>query len=140
MRISDWSSDVCSSDLRSRYSPSCPEQVRSRVEISFEVGPDYPAARRRTRTTGRKWLALKPVRHRPMPPACPLKNKVVPMKKAVFAILLSTAAIVAGPVACSQGDQAEMADDAYTVGTELGISKAAMDTRDRKSTRLNSSH
>src|SRR3546814_12031386 len=50
------------------------------------------------------------------------------MKKAVFAILLSTAAIVAGPVACSKGDQAEKADAAYTVGTELGISKAAMDT------------
>jgi putative endopeptidase len=47
------------------------------------------------------------------------------MKKAVFAILLSTAAIVAGPVACSKGDKA---DASYTVGTELGISKAAMDT------------
>src|SRR5690606_24903934 len=91
----------------------------------FEVGPDYPAARRRTRTAGRKWLALKPVRHRPMPPACPFKNKVLLMKKAVFAILLSTAAIVAGPVACSKGDKAEAT---YTVGTELGISKAAMDT------------
>lgn len=46
------------------------------------------------------------------------------MKKAVFAILLSTAAIVAGPVACSKGDKESAA---YTVGTELGISKAAMD-------------
>ena len=46
------------------------------------------------------------------------------MKKAVFAILLSTAAIVAGPVACSKGDKAEAT---YTVGTELGISKTAMD-------------
>lgn len=47
------------------------------------------------------------------------------MKKAVFAILLSTAAIVAGPVACSKGDRESAT---YTVGTELGISKAAMDT------------
>ena len=47
------------------------------------------------------------------------------MKKAVFAILLSTAAIVAGPVACSKGDKAEAG---YTVGTDLGISKSAMDT------------
>lgn len=47
------------------------------------------------------------------------------MKKAVFAILLSTAAIVAGPVACSKGDKESAA---YTVGTELGISKTAMDT------------
>lgn len=47
------------------------------------------------------------------------------MKKAVFAILLSTAAIVAGPVACSKGDKEGAA---YTVGTELGISKTAMDT------------
>ena len=48
------------------------------------------------------------------------------MKKAAFAILLSTAAIVAGPVACSKGADKESA--AYTVGTELGISKTAMDT------------
>lgn len=47
------------------------------------------------------------------------------MKKAVFAILLSTAAMVAGPVACSKGDQEH---PAYTLGTELGISKDAMDT------------
>jgi len=47
------------------------------------------------------------------------------MKKAVFAILLSTAAIVAGPVACSKGEKASAA---YTVGTEIGISKTAMDT------------
>lgn len=46
------------------------------------------------------------------------------MKKTVFAILLSTAAIVAGPTACSKGDKQTAA---YTVGTELGISKAAMD-------------
>src|SRR3546814_11491035 len=63
-----------------------------------------------------------------MPPACPLKNKVVLMKKAVFAILLSTAAIAAGPVACSKGDETDKAEASYTVGTELGISKAAMDT------------
>src|SRR3546814_14083338 len=61
-------------------------------------------------------------------PACPLKNKVILMKKAVFAILLSTAAIVAGPVACSKGDEAEKTEATYTAGTELGISKAAMDT------------
>jgi len=48
------------------------------------------------------------------------------MKKAAFAILLSTAAIVAGPVACSKGD--DKAATAYTVGSELGISKDAMDT------------
>ena len=48
------------------------------------------------------------------------------MKKSVFAILLSTAAIVAGPVACTSGKDDSSA--AYTIGTELGISKAAMDT------------
>ena len=47
------------------------------------------------------------------------------MKKTVFAVLLSTAAIVAGPVACSKGEKTEAA---YTVGTDIGISKAAMDT------------
>jgi len=47
------------------------------------------------------------------------------MKKAVFAVLLSTAAIIAGPVACSKGDKAEAT---YTVGSAIGISKAAMDT------------
>ncbi len=47
------------------------------------------------------------------------------MKKTVLAILLSTATIVAGPIACTSanGDKA-----AYTLGTDLGISKEAMDT------------
>jgi len=48
------------------------------------------------------------------------------MRKTVFVLLLSTAAIVAGPVACSKGGDKQEAS--YTVGTELGISKAAMDT------------
>ncbi|WP_447762604.1 M13 family metallopeptidase [Sphingopyxis panaciterrae] len=47
------------------------------------------------------------------------------MKHPIFAILLSTAAIVAGPVACSKGDKQEAS---YTVGTDIGINKAAMDT------------
>lgn len=47
------------------------------------------------------------------------------MKKTVLAILLSTAAIVGGPIACTSGGGSNAA---YTVGTELGISKAAMDT------------
>ncbi|ALH80422.1 M13 family metallopeptidase [Sphingopyxis macrogoltabida] len=47
------------------------------------------------------------------------------MKKTVLAILLSTAAIVAGPVACSKGDKQEAS---YTIGTGIGINKAAMDT------------
>ena len=47
------------------------------------------------------------------------------MKKAVFAVLLSTAAVLAGPVACSSGKDSSAA---YTVGTDIGISKAAMDT------------
>jgi putative endopeptidase len=46
------------------------------------------------------------------------------MKHPIFAILLSTAAIVAGPVACTSADKAA----SYSVGTELGISKSAMDT------------
>ena len=47
------------------------------------------------------------------------------MKKTVLAILLSTATIIAGPIACTSanGDKA-----AYTLGTDLGISKEAMDT------------
>jgi Predicted metalloendopeptidase len=48
------------------------------------------------------------------------------MKKTVFALLLSTAVIVGGPVACTSGKDEGSA--AYTIGTELGISKAAMDT------------
>jgi putative endopeptidase len=47
------------------------------------------------------------------------------MKKTVFAVLLSTAAVLAGPVACSKGEKAEAT---YTVGTDIGISKAAMNT------------
>ena len=61
-------------------------------------------------------------------PRTPVKNKVILMKKAVLAILLSTAALIAGPVACSKGDETDKAEAGYTVGTELGISKAAMDT------------
>ena len=48
------------------------------------------------------------------------------MKHPILAILLSSAAILGGPVACTSGKEASSA--AYTVGTELGISKAAMDT------------
>lgn len=48
------------------------------------------------------------------------------MKKTVFALLLSTAVIVGGPVACTSGKDEGSA--AYTIGTDLGISKAAMDT------------
>ena len=48
------------------------------------------------------------------------------MKKAVFAVLLSTAAVLAGPVACTSGKEEGSAS--YTVGTDIGISKAAMDT------------
>ncbi|HEV7313358.1 M13 family metallopeptidase [Sphingopyxis sp.] len=47
------------------------------------------------------------------------------MKKTVIAVLLSTAAVLAGPVACSKGEKAEAT---YTVGTDIGISKAAMNT------------
>jgi predicted metalloendopeptidase len=46
------------------------------------------------------------------------------MKHPVLAILLSTAAILGGPVACTSADK----EASYTVGTEIGISKAAMDT------------
>lgn len=48
------------------------------------------------------------------------------MKNPLLAILLSTAAVMAGPVACTSSSTEEKAS--YTVGTELGISKAAMDT------------
>src|SRR3546814_3523120 len=45
MRISDWSSDVCSSDLRAA-------QVRGRVEFGLEVGKLRPALPRRGRIAG----------------------------------------------------------------------------------------
>lgn len=48
------------------------------------------------------------------------------MKHPLFAILLSTAAVLAGPVACTSGTEESSA--AYTVGSELGISKAAMNS------------
>ncbi len=48
------------------------------------------------------------------------------MKNPLLAILLSTAAIMAGPVACTSSTTEEKAS--YTVGTELGINKTAMDT------------
>ena len=48
------------------------------------------------------------------------------MKHRLLAILLSSAAIVGGTAACTSGTTESSA--AYTVGTELGISKAAMDT------------
>src|SRR3546814_2122407 len=71
MRISDWSSDVCSSDL-------------------FQT------------------------------------LRFLPMKKAALIVLLSAATALAGPIACSSGKDKSSAT--YTLGTELGINKAAMDT------------
>ncbi|WP_077145053.1 M13 family metallopeptidase [Sphingopyxis sp. KK2] len=47
------------------------------------------------------------------------------MKHRFLAILLSSAAIVGGTAACTGGKEESSA--AYTVGTELGISKTAMD-------------
>lgn len=49
------------------------------------------------------------------------------MKHPVLAILLSTAAFLAGPAACTSAES-EKSGASYTIGTELGISKAAMDT------------
>ncbi|SNS39556.1 M13 family metallopeptidase [Sphingopyxis indica] len=49
------------------------------------------------------------------------------MKKKIFAVLLSTAAVLAGPVACSGGGE-DKAAASYSIGTEIGINKAAMDT------------
>src|SRR3546814_4032855 len=122
------------------------------------------AAGRLKSVAGRKWLALKPDRDRPIPHRTSQTSRFPPMKKAALIILLSTATALAGPVACSSGTDSSSAT--YTLGTELGINKAAMDTSvkpgndfyayangnwqktteipadrdDRKSTRLNSSH
>ncbi len=49
------------------------------------------------------------------------------MKHPIFAILLSTAALLAGPTACTSADR-EKSSASYTIGTDLGISKTAMDT------------
>lgn len=49
------------------------------------------------------------------------------MKKIALALILSTAVVTAGPVACSSGTES----GANVAGTELGISKAAMDMKAR---------
>src|SRR3546814_8427977 len=49
------------------------------------------------------------------------------MKKKIVAVLLSTAAVLAGPVAGSGGGE-DKAAASYSIGTEIGINKAAMDT------------
>src|SRR3546814_1799541 len=84
------------------------------------------AAGRLKSVAGRKWLALKPDRDRPIPHRTSQTSRFPPMKKAALIILLSTATALAGPVACSSGTDSSSAT--YTLGTELGINKAAMDT------------
>lgn len=47
------------------------------------------------------------------------------MKNRIFAILLASAAITTGPIACSSGNEGA----SYSVGTEIGINKSAMDSK-----------
>src|SRR3546814_10728932 len=42
MRMSDWSSDVCSSDLGAPYECSAPERIRRFSEMVFEAGISAP--------------------------------------------------------------------------------------------------
>src|SRR3546814_18767016 len=60
MRISDWSSDVCSSDLRSgrdslaRFSTSCPDAVDSDTSYRFESHEAVVAMLRWPQDTSRR--------------------------------------------------------------------------------------
>src|SRR3546814_2254235 len=94
------------------------------------------AAGRLKSVAGRKWLALKPDRDRPIPHRTSQTSRFPPMKKAALIILLSTATALAGPVACSSGTDSSSAT--YTLGTELGINKAAMDRSEEHTSELQS--
>jgi putative endopeptidase len=51
------------------------------------------------------------------------------MNTRLLAIFLTSAAVMAGPAACtSSSDKSASADASYVTGTEIGISKAAMDS------------
>src|SRR3546814_3157049 len=60
MRISDWSSDVCSSDLLSRYLEGGPLLERAGVLFSHVQGKTLPpsASAHRKELAGRPWEAM----------------------------------------------------------------------------------
>src|SRR3546814_20371361 len=63
MRISDWSSDVCSSDLREATSPASCARARRRSRCR-RAGDNYPSRRRRSSP-----ISCKDVPERSRPPA-----------------------------------------------------------------------
>lgn len=74
-------------------------------------------------------MAPKPSAHRPVASAyCPNKRSSARNHR-FLAIVLSSAALAGTTAACTGGKEESSA--AYTVGTELGISKAAMDSSAR---------
>src|SRR3546814_11976184 len=57
MRISDWSSDVCSSDLRSRTVPTAPRAVSVAVEALPRTVPTAPRAVWPTKSVPTAWAS-----------------------------------------------------------------------------------
>src|SRR3546814_3707167 len=133
MRISDWSSDVCSSDL-----------VSVRPEIA--AGPRVVAADDvALHPRDRELEGLGDLRHEPPPDPCLggrtdlrlLDHVILPPLVAVVddehgpAPVVADEARLLSPLRLVQADQ---------VPAELGLEDAGYDQEDRKSTRLNSSH
>src|SRR3546814_20532053 len=86
------------------------------------VGRSSNEKRRRPKLVG-----IETGRSQAYPPfTFPRSRGCKPMKKKIFAVLLSTAAVLAGPVACSGGGE-DKAAASSSIGAETRINKAAMD-------------
>src|SRR3546814_8493728 len=132
MRISDWSSDVCSSDLRKGVTLSRPRNA------------EMEKLMRKKRSE--KVRLIWPTRSRPQPLR---KIAISRQPRAILSQISSCAAGTCGAAAdagpCGAGlarivTALEAAPRAVPAQTPFGAGHGAIPARDRKSTRLNSSH
>src|SRR3546814_4945556 len=125
MRISDWSSDVCSSDLIGGLL-----QRATRTQLSEEEVAAYnaPFPTRASKAGARVFPELVPLG----------ENVAVPDQKAAWKVLEN----FDKPFTCafSDGDPITRGGDAPFMERVPGAKLGAHRTLDRKSTRLNSSH
>src|SRR3546814_8434264 len=130
MRISDWSSDVCSSDLRVEQLypfPGEPLTVRLKKMPNLE---DVVWAQEEPKNNGAWFLA------EPFIEQC-LADAKVPVARARYAGCTAAASPATGLMKRHQMEQGALVADALGHNVRKEIRRKR---KDRKSTRLNSSH
>src|SRR3546814_2521872 len=125
MRISDWSSDVCSSDLRTR-APEIAELVDAQISAPvLIVLPKWQTMAVPGQTQKPGWVSV----------GFPARPPVAMLPPAHF----GQVAIEAAP-GKTQQVPARLAGHSFTAWLPDNVQTISGDNLDRKSTRLNSSH